>query len=454
MKSIHIYHTNDIHSHLKSWPRTRTYLQQRRKYHEANNEDCFIFDLGDFIDRSDLYTEATLGKENIHLLEQAGYDAVTIGNNEGITLSKEALEALYEDVEFDVILSNLKHLNHQQPKWAEQYKIYETTTNIRVGVIAATAPFIDYYRPLGWEIVNPVENLQEMAKEIAKNVDILVCLSHLGLKSDELLGNTIPNVNLIIGSHTHHILPNGKRVNDALLTGGGKFGMYIGHSIINYDQDENRVQSSTTELITINDLPHVEGETREIEALHNWGKERLEVELFKAAKYYNKEWHHDSKLAELFSTAILDYSRAECVFFSAGIFMEPLKAGSVTAYDLHKMLPHPINLCIINMTGEELLGCIKRIKEHPEWEYLEVKGLGFRGKLLGKMLLYKCKEIDGHLYVDGILKNPNDRIKVATLDMYTFGWFFPEMKAMIKNYLLPHFLRDILAIYGYKYFGK
>lgn len=454
MQSIHIYHTNDVHSHLKSWPRTRAYLQQKRKQHEENNETCFIFDLGDFIDRSDLYTEATLGTANIHLLEEAGYDAVTIGNNEGITLSKEALEALYENVSFDVVLSNLKHLNYEQPSWAHLYKIYETTEGLKLGVIGATAPFVDYYKPLGWEVLNPIENLQKIAKQLAENVDILVCLSHLGLKSDEILGNTIQNVDLIIGAHTHHILPLGKRVQQALLTGGGKFGVYIGHSTINYNEREQRVVSSSTELITIDDLPHIEGEVREIEALHNWGKEHLDVEVFKAGKYYNKEWFHNSKLAQLFSKAVLDYSQAECAFFSAGIFMTPLKAGSVTAYDLHKMLPHPINICVINMTGEQLLSCLKKVKEQPEWAELVVKGLGFRGKVLGKMLFYQCEEKEGQLFVNGVLKTSTETIKVATLDMFTFGWFFPEIKEMTKEYLLPHFLRDILAIYGYKYFGK
>lgn len=454
MKPIHIYHTNDIHSHLESWPRTREYLQQQRKYHDAHNEDCLIFDLGDFIDRSDLYTEATLGRENMHLLEQAGYDAVTIGNNEGITLSKEALEALYEDVDFDVILSNLKHLNFEQPKWANKYKIYEMKNNIKVGVIAATAPFVDYYRPLGWEVINPIENLQEMAEELAAKVDILICLSHLGLKSDELLANTIPNLDLIIGAHTHHILPLGKKVNGSLLTGGGKFGVYIGHSTIVYNLEKRHVNSLSTELITLKKLPHVEGETREIESLENWGREHLDVEVFKASKYFNKEWFHNSNLAKLFSKALLDYSKADCTFFSAGIFMKPLSAGSVSAYDLHQMLPHPINVCVLKMTGRQLMDCLVRIEEHPEWTNLEVKGLGFRGEVIGKMLQYDCEIKSGSLYVKGQLKTVDDVIEVATLDMFTFGWFFPEMKDMEKKYLLPHFLRDILAVYGYKFFGK
>ena len=41
----------------------------------------FLFDIGDNVDRSHPFTEGTKGKGNIQLLNEAGYDAVTIGNN-------------------------------------------------------------------------------------------------------------------------------------------------------------------------------------------------------------------------------------------------------------------------------------------------------------------------------------------------------------------------------------
>ncbi|GEK33840.1 bifunctional metallophosphatase/5'-nucleotidase [Kurthia sibirica] len=451
MTQIHIYHTNDIHSHLKSWPRTRAYLQQRRQEHASQQEACFIFDLGDFIDRADIYTEASLGSENIKLLDEAGYDAITIGNNEGITLAKEALTMLYSHAEFDVILSNLKELDGSQPNWAQRYKIFEVTPKIKMGVIAATAPFADYYSPLGWQIMEPIENLQQVAMEVAPQVDFLICLSHLGLPSDEELAQLIPQLDLIIGAHTHHVLPKGKKVNHSLLTGGGKFGRYIGHSTITLQAEGKKVE---TMLVATDDLQHIEGETREVMALERWGKEVLDVELFQATRYYNKEWFHDSHLSRLFAQALLDYSQADCTFYNAGIFLQPLQKGPVSAFDLHQMLPHPINACILNLTADELLSCLQRIEAHPEWPFIAVKGLGFRGQILGKMLQYGCVIKNGELYVNGQLKKGTEIIKLVTLDLFTFGWFFPEFKAMEKKYLLPHFLRDILSIYGYKFFGK
>ena len=52
-------------------------------------------------------TEATLGKKNVALLNEAQCDIATIGNNEGMTISHEALNTLYDDAHFKVICTNV-----------------------------------------------------------------------------------------------------------------------------------------------------------------------------------------------------------------------------------------------------------------------------------------------------------------------------------------------------------
>ena len=37
--------------------------------------------------------------------------------------------------------------------------------------------------------------------------------------------------------------------------------------------------------------------------------------------------------------------------FNAGIFLGSLEKGWVTKEDLHSLLPHPINLCLITLDG-------------------------------------------------------------------------------------------------------
>ena len=106
MERVHIYHTNDIHSHFENWPRISAYLREESKRLEQENETVFLFDIGDACDRVHPLTEATDGKGNIQLLNEVRYDAVTIGNNEGIGSSKNQLNHLYDEANFPVVISN------------------------------------------------------------------------------------------------------------------------------------------------------------------------------------------------------------------------------------------------------------------------------------------------------------------------------------------------------------
>ena len=90
-ETIHIYHTNDIHSHFENWPRIEKFLKEKKRQHEERNENVFLFDIGDFADRFHPLTEGTMGQGNTDLLNDIGVNAVTIGNNEGITLPFSAL---------------------------------------------------------------------------------------------------------------------------------------------------------------------------------------------------------------------------------------------------------------------------------------------------------------------------------------------------------------------------
>lgn len=107
LEKIHIFHTNDLHSHFKYWPRMQSYVKEMRNNLAAIGETSYLFDVGDHLDRSNIYTEATVGRGNVQLLNEAGYDVVTIGNNEGITLSHEELFHLYDDANFEVVVANV-----------------------------------------------------------------------------------------------------------------------------------------------------------------------------------------------------------------------------------------------------------------------------------------------------------------------------------------------------------
>ncbi|MGE7915205.1 bifunctional metallophosphatase/5'-nucleotidase [Lysinibacillus xylanilyticus] len=453
-EKIHIFHTNDLHSHFKYWPRMQSYVKEMRIGLTNLGETSYLFDVGDHLDRSNIYTEATVGKGNVMLLNEAGYDVVTIGNNEGITLSHEELYHLYDEAAFDVVVANVYASQGTNPAWMKPYVVLTTAHGTKLAVIAATAMFEIYYKELNWEMNEARSTLIHLALQLRKDVDIIVCLSHLGITEDELLAEECPEIDVIFGSHTHHVLPNGKLVNGVLLTGGGKFGQYTGHLVVEYDKKMRKIVEKKDILIHNKDLPTVQYEKNIVQSFEEEGNRLLDIPVFTTKKSYNKEWFHYSQLSDLFAQAILEKSGADCALFNAGIFLDGLPKGTVTALDLHRIFPHPINLCTIELSVAEMKEIFQESK-NEEWPYIELKGLGFRGVIFGKMLTYGFSmNEDRQLLINGKVAD-NDRIyKLVTLDLFTFGYFYPSFKYAKKKYILPEFLRNIMIDYGQRFFKQ
>lgn len=446
-EKIHFFHTNDLHSHFEFWMRTQSYVHAQRTLLAQQGEPSFLLDIGDHIDRSHIYTEALKGKGNVQMLNDANYDVVTIGNNEGITFAHEDLMDLYEHATFEVVVANLQASEGPQPAWLKPYTILTTKYGTKIGVVGATAQFEAFYRSLKWQVTEPRIAIIQIVEQLKTQVDIIICLSHLGKTEDELLAEECPEIDVIFGSHTHHLFETGEYVGNVLLTGCGKFGQYIGHLIIEFDHQTKQL-TRQEKVIECALLPSPKEELPFLQNLLKEAQQKLDKPAFTTVKTYHKEWFHYSQLSDLFAEAIIDYTAADCALFNAGIFLEDLHKGNVSAYDLHRILPHPINLCTIELTGTELKEIyIQSMNE--EWPQLQFKGLGFRGIVFGKLLTYHFNlNAQRELIINGEVADLQRTYKLVTLDLFTFGYFFPSFKYAKKHYQLPLFLRDIMQWYG------
>ncbi|RHW42658.1 bifunctional metallophosphatase/5'-nucleotidase [Neobacillus notoginsengisoli] len=442
METIHIYHTNDLHSHFEHWPRISRLLRERAEEHRKAGEDVFLFDIGDHVDRWHPYTEGTMGKGNTLLLNEAGYTAVTIGNNEGITLPHDGLGTLYNESDFDVLAANLYEKDGTRPEWAQPCKIYKTEAGTNIGVLGLTAPFSLFYKLLGWKLTDPVEELKRHLPALREKADIIVLLSHLGIYEDERIALECPEIDIILGGHTHHILPEGREINKTLLAAAGKYGHYAGHVAIK--TENGRIKHKEALLYPIAELSREPWEEAEAASLFEKGKSLLqkkaaEVELLTADYFQN------SDLPQLLCEALREWCGAECAFLNAGLILGPLE-GTVTKFDLLSVCPHPINPCTVTLEGTELRE-ILRMTVDESLHHLAIMGMGFRGKVMGKFVYdgIEIVENERDFLINGEKIASERKYKVAIPDMYTFGKIFPEIvRSKTKFYYMPEFLRDVL----------
>src|SRR5690625_3210269 len=240
-ENIHIFYTNDLHSYFDHWPQVVAFLKRRRQDVKKRHETSWTVDIGDHMDRVHPITEASMGRANVALLNDAQYDMVTIGNNEGITLSHENLSHLYHEASFDVVCSNLNSRRDEHPRWLKRSKIMTSRHGVRVGFIGLTVPFNPYYHLLDWHVERSEETIARELTLLKGKTDVIVLLSHLGLDEDKAIAQAFPEIDVIIGGHTHHLLRTGEVVNESLLTAAGKFCTYVGEVTLTWDHEQQRL---------------------------------------------------------------------------------------------------------------------------------------------------------------------------------------------------------------------
>ncbi|MDW8544178.1 bifunctional metallophosphatase/5'-nucleotidase [Staphylococcus sp. KG4-3] len=427
-----IYHTNDIHSHLHEYARITKYLTQKRS--KLKHHSLYL-DIGDHVDLSAPVTEATMGIKNVELLNMAHCDIATIGNNEGMTISHDALNTLYDNATFDVTCANVfdehGHLPHNMSS-----SFIKVIDGVRILFIAATAPFTPFYRALDWIVTNPLEAIKDEIKANEGAYDLLVIMSHVGVFFDEKLCQEIPEIDLILGSHTHHYFENGEINNGVLMAAAGKYGHFLGE--VTLEIENNNIIKKQAILHPLDKLPEVETHFDEE------GKMLLNDSVIDRPISLPRKTDTITQTAHILAESIFEFTNADCTIINAGLIVNGIEAERLTEYDIHQMLPHPINAVRIRLSGRELKNII--IKSQKQ-EYLNehAQGLGFRGNIFGGYILYNLGfiESESRYFINGELINDDETYILGTIDMYTFGRYFPTLKDQSIDYLMPEFLRDI-----------
>jgi 2',3'-cyclic-nucleotide 2'-phosphodiesterase (5'-nucleotidase family) len=320
--------------------------------------------------------------------------------------------------------------NHIQSSYIKEIE------GVRILFVAATAQFTPFYRALDWVVTDPLEAIKDEISANEGAYDILIIMSHVGVFFDEKLCQEIPEIDLILGSHTHHHFLNGEMNNGVLMAAAGKYGYYLGE--VTLDIEDKRIINKKATLYPVTQLPKVETNFEEE------GRLLLSDPVVDHPVYLPRRTDVITQSAYLLAESVFEFTNTDCTIINAGLIVKGIEADQVTEYDIHQMLPHPINLVRIRLTGQELKQVI--IKSQKQ-EYINefAQGLGFRGDIFGGYILFNIGIIqsESRFFINGEEIDDDTTYTLGTVDMYTFGRYFPTLKEHAIEYLMPEFLRDI-----------
>lgn len=221
--TISILHTNDIHSHVEPFTGTNerydnkgglARISQLAKVHKSQNPNTLLFDAGDMFQGTP-YFNYFKGELILKVMSAAGYDLGTIGNHEFDNGLEGILEPL-PNAKFPLITSNYDFSDTILAGKFDRYRIFKRQ-GIKIGVygVGIELDGLVSSKNYGNTIYNnPLTVAREM-ETFLKNeeeCDLVICLSHLGLRyrdntvSDIVLANETSMTDLIIGGHTHTFL--------------------------------------------------------------------------------------------------------------------------------------------------------------------------------------------------------------------------------------------------------
>lgn len=453
MKKIHIVHTNDFHSRFDQMARFYTFLEEKKREWRAKNEAFLLLDVGDHMDRFHLATEGTDGFANRQVLEQTGYDAITLGNNELLTFSQTELYRNYQKASFDVISCNVRETKSGQlPSWLCSSRVYSVGP-YRVGVTAATIPFPIVYEKMGWDVSEFIPQIQKQVNLLQSESDLIVLLSHLGLPHDKQIAQEVNGLDFILGGHTHHLLEEPLEVKGTIIGAAGKHGQSAGVMTVEWcDGQIERKYGAATPLIRY--------KTSEmIQAIKQQNIETAERNMQEPIAFLPKPlpilWDQESPFGNFLADSLREYVGVEIALVNSGQILQSCAVGTITTKELHQICPHPINAVHYQMLGKDIRLTLEE-SLLPEFQQKEIKGFGFRGVYLGNMAvsglqiewdpLAKPYKKIASVHLKGEAIQDEKWYDVATIDMFTFGLGYSRFQnGKIKEYFLPKFLRHLLV---------
>ena len=237
-----------------------------------------------------------------------------------------------------------------------------TKEGTKLGFIGLTAPFPLTYNPNGWTIKQVEAVLHQLITEVAPQCDVLILLSHLGIDTDFMIAANYPEIQVILGSHTHHLFKDGEKINHVQLAAAGKYGQYIGEVHLFVDADTKQVTSYAKTIETAS-LEEQATDAKEIAGYLTEGHRLLQAQQIAQIP---ETLSTDLRQPHAFITVALKAlkkraDRSGCV--EQRVILADLPEGIINADQLHEALPHPMHLIKVTLKGSDMSRLIREMEK-------------------------------------------------------------------------------------------
>lgn len=242
---IRIYHTSDLHDRRGIVPR----LRALRSEHPG-----LYFDCGDSLRGSQ--TVYHRSEPILADLDAAGCDAQAIGNREFHYLFA-LLRARARRMSHPLVCTNLLDMRGRTLPFVPSVRLIAPQTNGGALTVNVLGLLVVQYprespweRVFGWRFLDPIEALAPYVAG-APDGELLVVLSHLGLRRDRELAQAFPRIDLLLGGHSHDTLATPEYAGSVPIVHAGPYGRFASRTELEYEPDRRRFVIADFQLLPL-----------------------------------------------------------------------------------------------------------------------------------------------------------------------------------------------------------
>jgi len=456
-----ILHTNDLHSHAEPFTeRGRTVGGLARLGHlihsiKANTPNTVVIDAGDIFQGTPLFTHYH-GEVEVSLLNQIGYDIYTIGNHE-FDDGAENLGKQLKNAKFDVVCANMDAEAQPDLKSVLKPYVIKEIGGKKVGFIGVMTPELERLSlSLGGVKIKHLNDdwlipVREVVKELeSKGVNHIVAITHCGTDFDQQISQGIPQIDVIIGGHSHTRLDKAIFVehddsSKTIIVQTGSYGRALGRLDVTFEKD-GRLDCAETKYRLIN----ITDKIQEDAAMKAYIDKKVEPLLplrhtivSQAEDAFDNRWTSypwDSALGDLITDALCDAGKnygTTIAIQNRGGMRGRIEKGPISLEKVQEILPFDNRLTFATITGKALLSALEHSVSGPAGgRFLDVHGLkiGYDPtRKRGERLVFALAENKDGTY------SPVDEKKEykIAINNYTFqsgeGYDFKDAKNVVNT---------------------
>ena len=345
-----IVSTNDMHSSIDNFPRLATLVDSLRQ--AEGDDNVILADAGDrwtgnpFVDLAEkpLYPI-------IQLMNTLEYDVATLGNHE-FDWGQEMLDERIDESDFEVVCANLQTGDSELDP-IPPYTFVEAG-GLRICFFGLVTNFVDGHPDgkdesfTGLTFPDPYETAERYAG-LKDSCDVFVAITHIGDDADSILATRIPQLDLILGGHTHTVLSTPRKVGNTTITQTGSKLKYAGITTIERRDGRLTVDNRLVRLDTISES---EGYTGMIKVYKT--NERLLTPICRLDRGMGR-----AEIVNLVTDAIREATSADvALYHNGGIRIDTIPAGGISTADLFRIEPFRSEIYTAELTPGALKGLI------------------------------------------------------------------------------------------------